>query len=77
MPENGSDFRRFSLSPGCLYLSGFFLFDFNGRKNKGLDVIKKWGNIKKIYVPEIGLADGLVHILYDKHKRSAQRESSN
>lgn len=30
--------------------------------------VMKWGKIKKIYVPEIGLADGIIHVLYDKHK---------
>ncbi len=35
--------------------------------------IMKWGNIKKIYVPQIGLADGIVHMLYEKHRRSQMR----
>jgi len=29
--------------------------------------VMKAAKIKKIYVPQVGLADGLVHILYDKH----------
>jgi exopolyphosphatase/guanosine-5'-triphosphate,3'-diphosphate pyrophosphatase len=28
----------------------------------------RWGNINRIYVPQIGLADGLVHILYQRYK---------
>ncbi|MBN1153781.1 exopolyphosphatase [candidate division KSB1 bacterium] len=31
-----------------------------------LTVMKK-AKIKKIYVPQVGLADGLIHILYEKH----------
>lgn len=30
----------------------------------------KWGNIKKLYVPEIGLSDGIIHVLYEKQKRA-------
>lgn len=28
----------------------------------------KWADIKKMYVPEIGLADGIIHLLYEKQK---------
>ncbi|MGH7884695.1 MAG: exopolyphosphatase [Thermodesulfobacteriota bacterium] len=28
----------------------------------------KWANIRKMFVPEIGLADGLIHLLYEKQK---------
>jgi exopolyphosphatase/guanosine-5'-triphosphate,3'-diphosphate pyrophosphatase len=28
----------------------------------------RWGNIEEIYVPKIGLADGLIHSLYDEVK---------
>lgn len=31
--------------------------------------VMKWGKINKIYVPEIGLADGIIHVLYEKYKR--------
>jgi exopolyphosphatase/pppGpp-phosphohydrolase len=30
--------------------------------------VMRWGNIKQIYVPQIGLADGLVNILYQRYK---------
>ncbi len=29
----------------------------------------KWADIKELYVPSIGLADGIIHVLYDKQKR--------
>lgn len=32
--------------------------------------VMKWGKISKIYVPEIGLADGIIHVLYEKHKKT-------
>lgn len=28
--------------------------------------VMRWGNIDEIYVPKIGLADGLIHLLYDE-----------
>lgn len=31
--------------------------------------VMKWGKIKEIFVPQIGLADGLIHILYERYKR--------
>jgi exopolyphosphatase / guanosine-5'-triphosphate,3'-diphosphate pyrophosphatase len=30
--------------------------------------VMRWANIEEIYVPKIGLADGLVHMLYDEVK---------
>ncbi len=32
--------------------------------------VMKHASVKKIYVPEIGLSDGIVHLLYEEHKRS-------
>lgn len=29
----------------------------------------KWANIDDLYVPSIGLADGIIHVLYEKQKR--------
>jgi exopolyphosphatase/guanosine-5'-triphosphate,3'-diphosphate pyrophosphatase len=30
--------------------------------------VMKWAKVKRLYVPQIGLSDGLVRILHDKHK---------
>lgn len=38
--------------------------------------IMKWGKISKIYVPVIGLLDGIIHILYEKHKETNVTEQS-
>jgi len=35
--------------------------------------VMKWGKIGTIYVPEVGLSDGIVHLLYEKHHRRAVR----
>ncbi|MCF6238628.1 MAG: exopolyphosphatase [Candidatus Marinimicrobia bacterium] len=32
--------------------------------------IMEWGEIDKIYVPQFGLADGLVHLMHDEYKRN-------
>lgn len=32
--------------------------------------VMKWGKVGKIYVPEIGLADGIIHVLYEKYKNA-------
>jgi exopolyphosphatase/guanosine-5'-triphosphate,3'-diphosphate pyrophosphatase len=34
--------------------------------------VMKWGNIKHIYVPQIGLADGIIHLLYEKYKNNSK-----
>ncbi|NIP39398.1 MAG: exopolyphosphatase [Candidatus Dadabacteria bacterium] len=31
--------------------------------------VLKWADSKKLYVPQIGLSDGIIHVLYEKHKR--------
>ncbi|MGE5519115.1 MAG: exopolyphosphatase [Candidatus Dadabacteria bacterium] len=33
--------------------------------------VMRWADTEEIFVPKIGLADGLIHILYDKVKKSA------
>ena len=38
--------------------------------------IMKWANIDVIYVPQVGLADGIVRILYNKY-RASQSEVAN
>jgi len=30
--------------------------------------VMKWGKIDRIHVPEVGLADGIVHLLYERHR---------
>jgi exopolyphosphatase/guanosine-5'-triphosphate,3'-diphosphate pyrophosphatase len=32
--------------------------------------VMRWSSCEKIYVPQIGLSDGLIHILYEKYKAS-------
>jgi exopolyphosphatase/guanosine-5'-triphosphate,3'-diphosphate pyrophosphatase len=34
--------------------------------------VMKWADIRKIYVPQIGLPDGLVRILYENYQRTQQ-----
>ncbi len=34
----------------------------------------KWADVNKMYVPQIGLADGLVRILYERHRQRAAKE---
>jgi exopolyphosphatase / guanosine-5'-triphosphate,3'-diphosphate pyrophosphatase len=33
--------------------------------------VMRWANIEEIYVPKIGLADGLIHLLYEELKKLA------
>ena len=35
--------------------------------------VMKWGRIKEMVVPQVGLADGIVHLLYNRHRRSRAR----
>jgi exopolyphosphatase/guanosine-5'-triphosphate,3'-diphosphate pyrophosphatase len=37
--------------------------------------VMKWADIEKMYVPELGLADGMVRILYDEFKRSTPQKT--
>ncbi|MBN2109539.1 MAG: exopolyphosphatase [Methanosarcinaceae archaeon] len=30
--------------------------------------VMKWGHIDRMHVPRLGLADGIIHVLYQKHK---------
>ncbi|WP_406670191.1 exopolyphosphatase [Methanolobus sp. ZRKC4] len=32
--------------------------------------VMKWGHIDQMHVPRLGLADGIIHVLYKKHKES-------
>ncbi len=32
--------------------------------------VMKWAKIKKMFVPQIGLADGIIHVLYERFKRN-------
>jgi exopolyphosphatase/guanosine-5'-triphosphate,3'-diphosphate pyrophosphatase len=38
--------------------------------------VMRWANIEEIYVPKIGLADGLVHMLYDEVKNKKLHAST-
>ena len=35
----------------------------------------KWGRIQEMVVPQVGLADGIVHLLYNRHRRSRARSA--
>jgi exopolyphosphatase/guanosine-5'-triphosphate,3'-diphosphate pyrophosphatase len=37
--------------------------------------VMKWGRIRKMVVPEVGLADGIVHLLYSRHRRARARSA--
>jgi hypothetical protein len=32
----------------------------------------KWARIRQIYVPFIGLSDGLIHLLYENYNKRAE-----
>ncbi len=34
--------------------------------------VMKWGKIKKIYVPQFGLSDGVIHTLFQKHQQKRE-----
>ncbi len=31
--------------------------------------VMKWSGISEMFVPQMGLADGIIHVLYSKHKQ--------
>ena len=33
----------------------------------------KWGGIRRMVVPQVGLADGIVHLLYNRHRRRSRK----
>ena len=35
--------------------------------------VMKWGRIDSIFVPQVGLSDGIVHLLYERHRRGRVR----
>jgi exopolyphosphatase/guanosine-5'-triphosphate,3'-diphosphate pyrophosphatase len=35
--------------------------------------VMKWGKISRIHVPQVGLSDGMVHLLYDRYRRRVAR----
>lgn len=37
--------------------------------------VMRWGGIKQMFVPQIGLSDGLIHILYEKQKEKERAVS--
>jgi exopolyphosphatase/guanosine-5'-triphosphate,3'-diphosphate pyrophosphatase len=37
--------------------------------------VMKWGRIKKMVVPQVGLADGIVHLLYNRHRRTRAKSA--
>jgi len=39
--------------------------------------IMKWASMKSIYVPQIGLADGIIHMLYEKHVQNSKSKSAS
>jgi exopolyphosphatase/guanosine-5'-triphosphate,3'-diphosphate pyrophosphatase len=39
--------------------------------------VMKWAKVKKMYVPQIGLADGIIHILYERFRHDTLRAGTN
>jgi exopolyphosphatase/guanosine-5'-triphosphate,3'-diphosphate pyrophosphatase len=39
--------------------------------------VMKWAKIKRMYVPQVGLSDGIVHVLYDRHRAAREASSSS
>ena len=35
--------------------------------------VMEWTGMEKLHVPQIGLVDGIIHLLYEKHRREALR----
>jgi exopolyphosphatase/guanosine-5'-triphosphate,3'-diphosphate pyrophosphatase len=33
--------------------------------------VMKWARIKRMFVPQVGVSDGIIHILYDRHRQPA------
>lgn len=36
--------------------------------------VMSWAHIKQLYVPHVGLADGLIHLLYQRHKAASAKK---
>jgi exopolyphosphatase/guanosine-5'-triphosphate,3'-diphosphate pyrophosphatase len=39
--------------------------------------VSKWAKIEKMYVPQIGLADGMIHMLYEQFKEEQTAKNTN
>jgi len=36
-------------------------------------LLMDWAAIKKLYVPQLGLADGMIRLLYERHRKAAHQ----